>query len=233
MKTMRKNVWVLLALTVLASIMSACSSTQSQMDVTAASIAASVKPKEKTEVLDDKGAAFHVNTPAWVTAYIADGGNTGVQKLTAYKNQYCFVVDYADKNKDFAVTWVTNTSGPVAVAQKISTSVISNAKTALSGEGGAGIERNLEAAAEVMSNASFVGVTKNGDWWQTVRNTETGDVETRAFALYVVDKASLDKQVAANLQNIVDNNKEMSASERKIYGELIAKMNKSDVDLNS
>ncbi|GHV49678.1 hypothetical protein AGMMS49579_02290 [Spirochaetia bacterium] len=180
----------------------------------------STGPKQKTEVLDDKGAAFGIQTPEWVAAYIM-GGNLDIQKLSIYKGLYCFVIEYADASKDFATAWVANASGPQAIAQKVSTTVSSSMSASLEGERGADTEANLRSAAESLSNASFNGATKTGDWWQTVRNTTTEVIETRAWALWTINQKQLDEQVAANIQNIIDNNTTMSAAERAIYTDLI------------
>ena len=58
------------------SVMSSCATNPS-----AAKAAASVSASQKTEVLDDKGAAFGIQTPEWVAAYIMGGSNLDVQKL--------------------------------------------------------------------------------------------------------------------------------------------------------
>lgn len=193
---------------------------------TTAEIAADVKPVQKTTVIDDKGTAFGITTPEWVAAYI-QGGNLGVEKLPLYKDRYCFVVESADASKDYAIAWVNNASGPQAIAQKVSTTVASSASNALSGEKGGDVEARLSSATEQLSNASFNGATREADWWQIVKNEATGVTECRAYALWVIGRKQLDEQVAANIQNIVDNNKAMSAAERAIYADLIAQIRSS------
>jgi hypothetical protein len=194
-------------------------------------VAAAVQAGQKTEVLDDKGAAFGIPTPAWVVAYL-ESGNLGVEKLPLYKDKYCFVVETADQSKDYATAWVQNASGPQQIAQKVSTTVASSASNAMSGEKGGDVESNLKAASEQLSNASFNGATREADWWQIVKNTATGVQECRAFALWVIDKKQLDEQVAANLQNIVDNNTAMSAAERTIYADLISQIRAGSSSVN-
>jgi hypothetical protein len=188
-----------------------------------AAVAAEVKPTQRTITVDDKGAAFGIPTPEWVVAFIQNG-NLSVEKLPLYKDKYCFVVENMNASKDYAIAWVQNASGPQQIAAKVSTTVASSASNALSGEKGGDVESHLQAATEQMSNASFNGATKEADWWQIVKNTDTGTEECRAFALWVIGKKQLDEQVAANLQNIVDNNKAMSEAERAIYADLIAQI---------
>jgi hypothetical protein len=217
MKSIKKNVFMLAVAALVAVAIVAvagCASSPAQK------AAQSVSSSQKTEVLDDKGAAFGISTPEWVTAYIMNG-NSAVQKLPAYKDKYCFVVENNDSNKDFAVAWVQNASGPQQIAAKISTTVSSSASNALEGEKGSDLEASLKAASEQLSNASFNGATKEADWWQIVRNTATNVTECRAFALWVIDRKSLDNQVAAAIQRIIDQNKAMSEAEKSIYGDLI------------
>jgi hypothetical protein len=217
MKSTKKALMVLTALVAAVGILAGCASAPK----TAEQASASVEVTQKTIVLDDKGAAFGIQTPTWVTAYVMGGSNLAVEALPEYKGNYCFVIETNDANRDYAINWVTNANGPAAVAQKVSTTVSSSASTQLSGEKGSGVESNLKAATEALSNASFRGVTKTGDWWQIVHNEGTDVTECRAYALYIIEKKLLDEQVAANMQNVVDNNKAMSEAERAIYVDLI------------
>ncbi|GHV46499.1 hypothetical protein AGMMS49546_34610 [Spirochaetia bacterium] len=186
---------------------------------TAAEAVANVKPEQKTEVLDDKGAAFSIQTPQWLAEYLS-GGNKAVEKL--YKDKYCFVIEYNDAERDFAVAWVSGAEGPRAVSQKVSSSVVSQMENNQQGEKGSAMEATVAGTAKVLSDSSFSGISKEADWWQIVRNKETQSVEARAFALWVIDRKELDRQITANIQHIVDNNTTMSAAERAIYAALIA-----------
>ena len=214
---MRVNTKALVLLVASAGVLAGCASKKPE------AVAKSVAAAQKVEVMDDKGTAFGIPTPDWVTAYIM-GGNTAVEKLTAYEGKYAFVVENIDQNKAYAIVWVQNASGPQQIAAKVSTTVASSAANALSGEQGLGVESNLKAAAEQLSNASFNGVSRDADWWQQVKNLSTGAVEFRAYGLWIIDQQSLDTQVAANLQRIVDQNAAMSAAERAIYNDLISQV---------
>jgi hypothetical protein len=142
-------------------------------------------------------------------------GNTAVEKW--YKDKYAFVIEYEDADKEFAVAWVTGASGPQAVSQKVSTSVISQMERSQQGEKGSDMEVAQSNAAKALSNASFSGLTKDADWWTTRRNLETKVITTQATALWLIDRKELNRQIAANIQNIMDNNTAMSAAERAIY----------------
>ena len=178
-------------------------------------------PTQRTEILDNKGAAMGIPTPQWVLAYVS-GGNFAVEQLPEYKNQHCFVVSFNDASRDFAVSWVENANGPALVAQMISTTVSTDAQAKMAGERGGEVSAAFKSATEAMSNASFTGLRRVADWWQIVRNRSTQVQEAQAFALYSVEDRRLDEQIAINLANIVENNKELSAAERAIYNDLIA-----------
>jgi hypothetical protein len=183
-------------------------------------------PKQKSEILDDKGAAHGIPAPEWVTAYIG-GTNSSVEALPEFKNDHCFVIYWADQSRDFAVSWVENASGPAEVARMVSETVLADAKSKSAGIRAEGVEASLETAAHDMSEAAFTGLRKSGDWWEIIRNKDTDVQEARAYALYTVDKKQLDTQIAANLANIVENNKELAEAAREIYRDLIA-----DIRLN-
>ena len=131
-----------------------------------------------------------------------------------------------------AVAWVNNASGPAEIAGMVSRAVNAQATNKLSGDKGADTEAHLEQVHSDMSNASIRNVRKDADWWQIVRYPD-GKQEARAFALWVVDKKDLGNQIAANIQNIIDNNKAMSAAERAIYADLISDIRQNGFLYNS
>ncbi|MDR0550576.1 MAG: hypothetical protein LBG72_01005 [Spirochaetaceae bacterium] len=186
--------------------------------------AAPKKPKDTTELLDHKGASFNTPEPPWVIAYVTEGGNVGVEQLPQYKNVYCFVYNYENADKDFAVAYANNANGPSEVAKMISSTVLADAKAKIAGVSAGGetaVSAAVEASAHAMSEASFTGLRKTGDWWRIVRNKKTKTQTAQAYVLYTIDKKNLDSQIAVNLQNIIDNNKELSAAARSIYLDLI------------
>jgi hypothetical protein len=177
-------------------------------------------PEQKTDVLDDKGASFDIPTPAWLSAYIT-GGNHAVEALPEYANEHCFVVDFINPDRDYAILWVNHANGSGVVAEMISTTVHNDAMGRIGGATGDGVTSNMEAVRKAYSDASFTGLQRMADWWQITRNRSTKTEECRAFALYTVDRDRMDTQIAANLQNIIDNNEALSAAARSIYLDII------------
>jgi hypothetical protein len=178
------------------------------------------KPAQRTDLLDEKGAALGVPTPEWVTVYLAEG-NLAVEAMSTYKGSYCFVISNTSTDKQFLLAWVNSLNGPMEIAQVISTTVSQDTAGRAENIEGAERERIVRTNAEMMSNASYTGARKVADWWILSRNRATEAEEYQAFALYTFDRNPLNDQIARNLQNIVDNNAAMSAAERAIYADLI------------
>jgi hypothetical protein len=218
----------------LAACVSASAPQQGQSVEEAIIAAAAQKPVQQVTVLEDKGSGFGVETPAWLGAYL-QGGSLAIQNnIKDYKDYTVFVVETRDTNLDFALNWVNGTAGPREVSAKISTTVTANIKTNLANEKASEAESNLTAVADAMTNAVFTGLSKNADWWQHVENNTTNERNFRAFAIYIINKKDLDKQVAAYLQRFVDDkNMALSAAEQAIYGRMIQDiLNGTGVELN-
>jgi hypothetical protein len=177
-------------------------------------------PKQRTDLLDEKGAALGVPTPEWLTVYLA-GGNLAVEAMSIYKGSYCFVVSNTSTDKQFLLAWVNTLNGPMEIAQVISTTVSQDTAGRAENIEGEERERIIRTNAEMMSNASYTGARKVADWWILTRNRSTEAEEYQAFALYTFERNPLNDQIARNLQNIVDNNAAMSAAERAIYTDMI------------
>ena len=216
MKTVKKSLFMFFVALVAVLGTGGCASGAASRSKQAAETG---KATNRPEVIDDKGAAFGIKPPEWLTAYIM-GGNVSVEALAAYKNSNCFVVSNIDPVRDMAVEGVNNANGPAEIAGMIAMAVNSQASNKLSGDRGAEVEGHLEQVQSAMSNASIRNARKDSDWWQIIRYPD-GREEARAFALWVVDRKDLANQNAANIQNIIDNNKAMSAAERAIYADLI------------
>jgi hypothetical protein len=177
-------------------------------------------PVQRTELLDEKGAALGIPTPAWLTSYLS-GGNAAVEALPEYKENCCFVIDEESTDKAFLLSWVNNVNGPVEIAGVISTTVAQDVAARAGNIEGGERERIIRVNAEAMTNASYTGARKVADWWILARNKTTEAEYYQAFVLYIFDKKILSDQIARNLQNIVDKNAAMSAAERAIYADLI------------
>jgi hypothetical protein len=214
MKSIRKNVALLLALLTATAMLFGCASMSDQK-----------KPKQKTEQLDWKNAALGQGIPEWVMASGKD--EVSIQQLPNYQNDYCFVVqeegnDDTDATKDWVLGWVSNlANGAARVSTLISTTVNTTAEAASSQIKGAEKKAHQEEVRDAMSNASLNVFRKTGDFWVLSKNKSTRKVSYVGYALWTIDRKRLDDQIAANIQNIIDNNKAMSEAERTIYLDII------------
>jgi hypothetical protein len=185
-------------------------------------------PKQKTELLDWKGAGFKTPVPEWVVQSQESGVH--IQSLDEFKDQYCFVVllDNLEnkESRDVLIDWVKNpANGAREVATMVSTTVSAGASTEDAIKSGdANAKRRAEEFAKVMSNANFRELRKAGDFWTLSRNRATKNEYYTAYSLWIIPEESLNTQVAALWQNFVDKNNDMSAAERQIYGDIIANL---------
>ncbi|MDR2509518.1 MAG: hypothetical protein LBC77_02610 [Spirochaetaceae bacterium] len=188
------------------------------------------RPQQKSELLDWKGAAFGTPVPQWVMA--AQDNDLQIQALQDFKNQACFVVSREEPgNKDFAVTWVGNAAnGASEVARIISTTVNNTAEAQISAKSGSeAAKRTANEMRDAMSNASFKGFRKAADFWALIKNKSTKKEYYTAYSLWVIPNEELNQQLAANYQNIIDNNKAMSEAERSIYRDIINDIRKRGI----
>ncbi|GAB6393675.1 MAG: hypothetical protein MdMp014T_3048 [Treponematales bacterium] len=192
-------------------------------DRKAGNAAASAKARTRPALIDDSGSLMGIGTPPWLAAYI-QGGNMAVEALKDYKGKTCFVITTTDESKDFALNWVNGTEGPRQVAAKIANTVSADIASSLESAKSEDTEANVQAAVHVLNNAVFSGLTRNADWWQQIRYPDERE-EYRAYALYVIDKKTLDNQVAAFIQRFLDDrNRAISEAEKSIYQGLIASL---------
>jgi hypothetical protein len=196
-------------------------------------------------ILDHKGAATGTNNiPAWLDTYLETGLDTSVEKLSQFRGSYCFIGMAESTNKKFAQTWAANVNGPTLIAATISTRVENLINSREQGEeivdpqmNEASMNRIINAVQNTVQSATFSGARKEGDWWIQIRIYDPDDhaivrsEEYRAYALYTIDKKSLDQQVVLKLQNIVANDKAMSADERATYTRLINRILERGLDL--
>jgi hypothetical protein len=210
---------------------------ESASDRSAERVANRNKVKNKKYVaVSDSASDMGLPMPKWVAAYIQNGGNRGVEKLDDFKGEYCFVINMEDSNKSFADDWVKN---PANAAQQIggviSTSVIAAAQTQLKGQSGADVKGALDNVTHAMSNASFRGMTFQGDYWRELQDRSTGKSTFRAWGLWTIKKAGdagLDAQITAIMKAGItgDNQTSMSENERTVYNALINRYNGTGTD---
>jgi hypothetical protein len=225
MKSIKRNVLVM-AVFIAALWVSACSSTPN-------------KPLEPSENLDWQDSAIGAPIPDWVRK--AGQNEVAMENEPGFENSYCFVVRAEEGSKDYAVGWVTNNAnGSGRVSIMVANTVVSAAE-ASEGEslgegsgsktdGSAGkVDSKFGGLRTAMSNVSFSGLRMAGQFWTLTRNRASKKPPYYvAYALWIIDKDKLDKQVEGYIQNFVTKNNEvMSDAERQTYAELIDDVRKN------
>ncbi|MDR1389849.1 MAG: hypothetical protein LBJ31_07715 [Treponema sp.] len=178
------------------------------------------KPKQPTQMLDWKGAALGVTVPEWVIK--SEDSNIAIQTLPEYSDFYCFVVRVENDSKDFAIDWTKNlANGSAQVSTMLATTVNAMSESAVAGKKGQDTDAHFSDVRDAMSNSSFQNLRQVADFWVYQRNKKTKAQYYVAYSLWIVPFKSLNDQIAANIQNIIDNNKAMSEAERTIYLDII------------
>jgi hypothetical protein len=182
---------------------------------------APAQPKQQTELLDWKNAALGTPVPEWVMA--SAESDLRIQKLSEYKDQYCFVVTREDVNKDRATQWVENTANGAAEVSRILSTTVNNLAEAqeVMKDGDERVKQNTSQLRDAMSNASFKGFRRASDFWTLSRNKASKREYYTGYSLWIIGQKDLNEQTAAFIQNHIDNNKAMSQAERSIYLDII------------
>lgn len=159
----------------------------------------------RVEVIEHKGSALGVmELPVWVNTYISSG-IMGLEKLSDYQNMYCFVGEESGTNKNAVTTWASmfDASADIAstVSNRVATLFTGAAAGSPTGEYGTYYEQVVRSAA----NATYSGARRINDWWVLTRRYETRSTrsdyveEYTAYVMYVIDRATLDRQIMGML----------------------------------
>jgi hypothetical protein len=192
-------------------------------------------------MLTHAGAAIGVTTlPDWVSAFVLGGNNDlAVEKLPDYKNKYCFIGTSQGPNRDFVTTWASSVAGPQVVAATLSTRIESvldaTQKGASSGQSSVARAFNQDLVNNI--SATFSGVRPVGNYWVQWR-TYDPDVEDlvigedfTAYTLFTAEKKIFDNQIANFITQSVQDRQDLSAQERQLYSDLIARIQERGLNL--
>lgn len=163
--------------------------------------------KVKVEVLEHKGTALGINQlPAWVETYISEG-ILGVEKLSNYENDYCFVGEEAGSNIDALQAWVSSFDVPSEIARNVSTRVSALFTGAASGSPDGDYGTYFENVVKTTSSATYSGARKVNDWWVLTRRYDPDQKrkatdEYRCYVLYTIPKDVLDQQVLEMMDRV-------------------------------
>lgn len=163
------------------------------------------EPKEltsrvKTEILEHKGTALGVTTlPVWVDTYVASGVR-GVEKLSDFTEEYCFVAETAAQNLNAAQAWLNGFEVPQIIAREMETRVESLFVGAAVGAPEDDYGTYFENVVKTSTDVAFTGAKKMSDWWSYIRVYDpdiknTYKDEYRVYVLYTIPRSMFDKQL--------------------------------------
>ena len=209
---MKRFFTVLICVFAIFTMFTSCASKQDEDPV-----AKELEGTVKTVVLEHKGTALGVNLlPVWVETYIYEG-ITGVEKLNAYEDKYCFIAEEISSNLNAGLAWVEGVNMPQTIARNVATRVESVFSGAASGSLDGDYNTYFENIVKTITDIDYSGAKEAGEWWFLVRRYDN-DVkkkytdEYRIYSFYTMDKDYLDMQI---LNAIEKASKEMENTEAK------------------
>ncbi len=213
----KKNFVVLAVLIASVLMFVGCASTSDEQ------VAKELEGTVKSEVLEHKGSALGLNElPIWVETYILEGIN-GLEEMSEFSNDYCFVAETTAENINAAQAWVEGFNMPQTIARNVSTRVEGMFSGAQSGGAEGEYGTYFENVVKTVTETEFSGAKKENDWWVLTRrydaDTKSKFVdEYRAYVLYTIPKDLLDQQVLSVIERIEQENvitaEESSTSDR-------------------
>lgn len=164
-------------------------------------------PLRKGEVLiEDKGTAYGIKTPKWVSTAII-GGPQAIEKLPEYKSVAVVVAQFEAQNLQSAQLLAERMQAQTELASYLSTRV----KDAFKGANVADADsKNFGVYGErfvtSVSEAKYSGFRKDSDWWVKVQiYTAQGkpDKQTyRVIQLWTIEKEMLNTQFDSILSGL-------------------------------
>lgn len=152
-------------------------------------------------VLEHRGSSRGVDAPEWVRVSLE--GAAAVEQMPEFEGKYAIVVDESGQDLRGVEMWAQNFSAPAQISQRVSTRVEQRFAGAAAGEVDT-IETYMENVVKTLSDATFSGMSRAGEWWVRYRwYEEDGSVdrdEYRYTVLYTIDQDILDRQVVSAIE---------------------------------
>ncbi|MCQ2612059.1 MAG: hypothetical protein MJ183_00470 [Treponemataceae bacterium] len=208
----------------------ACSFCIAAMLVTGCASTRDPEPRDlessaKSKILDHKGTELGISTlPVWVDTYI-QSGITGLEKLSDYHDDYCFVAEEHVSNLNAGLVWAKNFDIPQDIARNVSSRVSALFTGASSGSPDETYGTYFESVVKTICDTSFSGAREVANWWVQVRRYDP-DVKKQyndsysIYVLYTIPRELLDRQVldvieAQELQSKVNEEQTVAISQVK------------------
>jgi hypothetical protein len=162
--------------------------------------------KSDWKMIDDKGAAFGVAAPAWITAAILDDYQT-LAADSRFNGKTPFVFISEGKNKDLLESWVRNFLAAGSISRTISQKVQAEFEGGLQGKD-SGEKRMQEEIVATLSQTEINGFTKDYDWWALRRREDTGEEKYTYLVVYSMKTEDLQRQIDVAMGKIAAQNAE-------------------------
>lgn len=169
-----------------------------------------VGPARKGEVvLEDKGSAYGIKTPAWLQSYIM-GTIKDVEKLPENKDKVCFIGTAEAMNLPSAQLFASRMDAQTQIAQYLSTRVKDAVKGAnVANADSANYGQYAERFVANVADAKYAGFRQEADWWvkvQTFDSDGKADKQIyRVHQLWTMEKEQLKKQFDIILGQLAGN----------------------------
>jgi hypothetical protein len=212
MKKMKMK--VLLALTLTTAVLAGCAT------------------QDTITKLEDAGSSFGAPMPKWMEAYAFNRSVNRLAQLPEYAGNYCFVAEEFDIGStpqvlQQLIRWSDQFSAQQKIGQTISSTIASTFQANESKKpDGPEATRQYNAALAMISQATYSGARKEGDWWIKERVESRGAepiIRYRVVALYIIPKEQLDRQIENKLKEIAKENPAMAAVVDAVTATVLAK----------
>jgi hypothetical protein len=196
-----KNICMLVV--VCAVVLSGCASKKESLDDIKAQ---ELKGSVKIETIEHKGSKLGINQlPVWVQTYV-ERGIPGLEALSDFDGQYCFVGESTGTNLNALTTWASSYNVARDMATSVSNSVDAKFVGSETGSPQANYGSYYETVVTTTANATYSGARKINDWWVLTRRTEPGSKKSTEeytyYVLYTIDRQSLDQQILGIMSQV-------------------------------
>lgn len=177
--------------------------------------------KVTTEILEHKGTALGITTlPVWVSSYV-ELGVRGVEKLSDFSEEYCFVAEMTADNLNAGQAWLNGFEVPQIIARQLQSRVESLFVGAAVGAPEDDYGTYFENVVRTTTDVSFSGAKKVSDWWSLIRKYDP-DIKKAytdayyIYVLYTMPKELLDRQLLDQIEK-AEEDSEMSEAQRAAF----------------
>jgi hypothetical protein len=195
-------------------------------------VLAACATQDKITTLENAGSSFGTPMPKWMEVFARTRSVTSLAKLPEYAGNYCFIAEEFDIGStpqvlQQLIRWSDQFSAQQKIGQTISSTIASTFQANENQKpDGPEAMRQYNAALGMISQATYSGARKEGDWWIKERVESKGIqpvIRYRVIALYIIPKEQLNRQIENKLKEIAKENPAMAAVVDAVTSEVLQK----------